>query len=122
MNATTKNIRGTDLSAKHFLYVGCPHPKYWLLPVCDPTSKEKTRALIQRNLDCWDQIAKHIPLDQHRTLRLQLEGAAQSIGIFVPAPLGPVTVTEDELNYLVLAERAATRVLADIEAEYESWD
>jgi hypothetical protein len=111
----TKKIRGTDLSAKHFLYIGCPHPNFWLLPVCDPTSKEKTKRLIERGLDCWEQIKRHIPLQEHRSLRAQLEGAALSHGIHVPEP---VTVTDDEM-VLMLGERAATRVLAEIDAVYD---
>jgi hypothetical protein len=108
----TKKIRGTDLSAKHFLYVGCPHPRFWLLPVCDPTSAEKTRALIARNLDCWEEIKRHIPLQEHRSLRAQLEGAAQSYGIHIPE----VTFTDAEMR-LMMAERFAARTLDLVDLE-----
>jgi len=113
---TTKKILGTDLSAKHFLYIGCPHPRFWLLPVCDPTSSEKTKRLIERGLACWDEIKRHVPLQEHRRVRGELEGAAQSWGIAVPE----VTLTDAEMS-LLLAERFAARMLdlVDLQRMYE---
>jgi hypothetical protein len=114
---TTKKIRGTDLSAKHFLYTGGQrHPKFWLLPVFDPTSSEKTKQLIERNLDCWEEITRNIPLEEHRKLRLELEGAAQSYGITIERK--PCIVTEEEMRML-LTERGATRTLDEIDSLYE---
>lgn len=111
----TKRINGTDLSQRSFLYVGdVQRTETWLLPVCDRTSVEKTKRLIERSLNCWDLITAHIPESKHRRLRAQLEGAAQSFGIAVHAP---VTVTDDEM-VLLLAERLASRVLADLDLLY----
>jgi hypothetical protein len=111
----TKRINATDLSQRSFLWAPDPeNTKTWLLPVCDLTSAENTKRLIERSLNCWDMIAAHIPESQHRRLRAQLEGAATSHGIAVP---DPVTVTDDEM-VMLLAERLASRVLADLDSLY----
>lgn len=112
-NMKTKKIRGTDLGAQYFLVADQPLPKFWLLPICDPTSRAKTVVLIQRNLDHWDEIKRRIPLDKLQSVRAQLEGAAMSYGLnFVPEI---VNLTEDEA--MLCAETFADRMLALIELD-----
>lgn len=108
-NGKTKKVFGTDLNAKDFLWTDDqPHPKFWVLPICDRTSREKTIRLIKLNLERWDNIKRHIPLCEQERVRWQLEGAAVSYGVdFVP---DTVTVTDDEVTQM-LAERFASRML-----------
>jgi len=112
----TKRIRGTDLSHQCFLFVGDKQePDTWALPVFDPTSTEKTRHLIQRNLEVWEEITNRIPPQHHQWLLSQLLGAAQSFGI-TPEP--PLTVSDEEMD-LLLAERFAARMLRNIDSLYD---
>jgi hypothetical protein len=114
----TKRVNKTDLSAKCFLFVGNPKDtKTWLLPVFDPTSAAKSKQNIATNLFHFDQVAKGIPQAQHRALRAQLEGAAQSHGLNLPSS-DDVAVSDDEM-LMMLAERAATRVLNDMSTLYD---
>jgi hypothetical protein len=116
----TKKVRGTDLSHHCFLHVGDKNlPKTWLLPICDRTSVEKTKQLIERNLDCWEEISKHIPAKLRKPLRWQLEGAAQSFGIFKPP--SAVSLTEGEMDLLTEATSFAERMLAlaDLDGLYD---
>jgi hypothetical protein len=89
-----------------------------LLPICDRTSAEKTKQLIERNLDCWDEISKYVPAKLRAQLRHQLEGAAQSFGIFKPSE---VALTEGEMDMLTEATSFAERMLAlaDLDGLYD---
>jgi hypothetical protein len=114
-NLKTKKLRGVDLSANCFCYVGHPErPATWLLPI-NGFSQEFTRQLIQRSLDNWEVIADHIPVTQLQRVRWQLEGAAQSHGIPLPQDL---TVTEAEMELLTEAMSFSERMirLADLDS------
>jgi hypothetical protein len=101
------------------LYVGdLNDTASWLLPVFDMTSAAKTKRLIATNLYHFDHVSKRIPQAQHRALRAQLLGAAQSHGMAVASSDTHVLVTDDEM-LMMLAERAATRVLDDMASLYE---
>jgi hypothetical protein len=118
----TKKVMGTDLGHQSFLYVGDTNvTKTWLLPVCDRTSREKTRQLIERSLSCWDEISKHIPAKLRKPLRWQLEGAAQSFGISSSTEPSTVRLTESEMDMLTEATSFAERMLAlaDVDGLYD---
>lgn len=114
MSRKTKRINGTDLGANRFLYIGDKNnTASWLLPVCDRTSNDKTKRLIERNLHHWDTISARLPAARLQSLRWQLEGAAQSHGIDVPAP---VSLTEEEVNTM-LADIRSLRLLSVAELD-----
>jgi hypothetical protein len=110
-NYKTKRLAGTDLGPNRFLFVGdINKPGTWLLPCCDPTSREKTVRLLTRNLERWEQITDHIPSRMLQRLRWELEGAAQSYGIDLPP--ASVSLSEAEMDLLQEASSFASRMLA----------
>ena len=112
----TKKVGGTDLAAHHFLWVhDVKNTDTWLLPIFDPTSAKKTVNLIKTSIYRFDDVARKIPDEEHFALRAQLTGAAQSYGLTEAAL---IELTDEEMA-LMLAERAATKALADIMDEYE---
>jgi hypothetical protein len=113
----TLRVRGTDVSHRSFLWVPDKNKTTsWLLPVYDPTSVEKTKRLIEWSLSRFDDVKSLIPMEEHRKLRLQLMGAAQSYGLEqTPAT---VEMTDDEMS-LLLEGRLTSRLFADIDEDYD---